>query len=797
MDNRTLSGLKLLAVVLFVVTVGLMIRGYAHAYGGGGAGVAGPPGPSGPAGASGPSGPAGPAGATGPAGAAGPTGPTGPGGGPTGATGPTGPTGPAGGPTGVTGPTGPTGPSGAAGAAGAAGATGPTGPTGATGVGLTGATGPTGPAGPPGSGTINSGNSGNPMYYASNGTVGSPVNTVINVANGNWAPTIVTNTRYDLGSGTFNVSTSPITLAANVELRGQGMGATTIRMANTQNLSSVFTETGVSNIFVHDLTIDCNRANNVSTAADGMDFINSSNIKLDKVEIKNCAGQAAQGGVWVDESSSGPYSNVVIMNGRFSNDGTNGINNGKPIKLTFGPVTSSDFEIRNNYIDDTSADAGCIKFGTSASGSVLVNGVYEVGNHCSMGNGAGTSWGIENFVNGPPDAVVKNVIVQRNVIIGAGPTSNDQGISMAGNPTNYGGLVTDNIVQGVGNLAVEMAGWPDIMTQANKLVDVAAGTTNTPIAINADAETTPIFCNGTSATATLHCFSDSGTCLTASAGDFNATNISEGHTRFFIPASGASSTDDSYYVSSLSGTTFTLDHNLGTSISCAQVYGDMYGMVVSRNVTQNTGGNSIINFNADGNGSCGSGCGGAVDGPVIENNDFNAIPNGITQSVIRTNNGATNAVQFSNFRIRNNVFNGNLFSAAVPAIDMSYTKNGLVKDNVASYWAKGGSGAVFLDDTGATGTIYSNNLCPQKQTSGACLSLTATGAFSLDTSVYYAAAGPAIPACSSFLAGRPACVSDATTCISGTTYTGSGSTSCLLQCNNAGTAWKETGLGCF
>lgn len=63
--------------------------------------------------------------------------------------------------------------------------------------------------------------------------------------------------------------------------------------------------------------------------------------------------------------------------------------------------------------------------------------------------------------------------------------------------------------------------------------------------------------------------------------------------------------------------------------------------------------------------------------------------------------------------------------------------------------------------------------------------------------LYYSAAGTAIPSCASSLAGQFTCVSDSTACTSGTTYTSGGSTACLLQCNNAGSAWKETGINCF
>lgn len=63
--------------------------------------------------------------------------------------------------------------------------------------------------------------------------------------------------------------------------------------------------------------------------------------------------------------------------------------------------------------------------------------------------------------------------------------------------------------------------------------------------------------------------------------------------------------------------------------------------------------------------------------------------------------------------------------------------------------------------------------------------------------IYYSAAGTALPACAAAYKRYFACVSDSTLCTSGTTYVSGGSTSCMVQCNNAGSAWKETGVQCF
>ena len=63
--------------------------------------------------------------------------------------------------------------------------------------------------------------------------------------------------------------------------------------------------------------------------------------------------------------------------------------------------------------------------------------------------------------------------------------------------------------------------------------------------------------------------------------------------------------------------------------------------------------------------------------------------------------------------------------------------------------------------------------------------------------LYYSAAGTALPSCTPALARYFTCVSDSTACTSGMIYAQGGSTACLVQCNNRGNAWKETGVPCF
>jgi hypothetical protein len=70
--------------------------------------------------------------------------------------------------------------------------------------------------------------------------------------------------------------------------------------------------------------------------------------------------------------------------------------------------------------------------------------------------------------------------------------------------------------------------------------------------------------------------------------------------------------------------------------------------------------------------------------------------------------------------------------------------------------------------------------------------------FSVDSNAFlplFSAAGTAIAGSATTIGHAKQCVSDSTACTSGTTYVSGGSTTCLLQ--NSGSAWKETGAGCY
>ncbi len=102
------------------------------------------------------------------------------------------------------------------------------------------------------------------------------------------------------GDGT--ASHGAIMLYDNITVYGDGMGATTVKLADNYNhsLSGIFRDqAGVQNhdIGMHDLTVDGNRANQSSGKIDG--WFNGvtpggpgtdTNITLDHVEIKNCSG---------------------------------------------------------------------------------------------------------------------------------------------------------------------------------------------------------------------------------------------------------------------------------------------------------------------------------------------------------------------------------------------------------------------------------------------------------------------------------------------------------------------------
>jgi hypothetical protein len=110
-------------------------------------------------------------------------------------------------------------------------------------------------------------------------------------------------------------------------------------------------------------------------------------------------------------------------------------------------------------------------------------------------------------------------------------------------------------------------------------------------------------------------------------------------------------------------------------------------------------------------------------------------------------------------------------------------------------WAKTGSqpikqigGLVNPFGPGGQGTYYANVAhCTGSGTPAPCCTGPGTGPDCI-----------ALPACSAAYARYMVCTGDSAQCTSGKTYSSSSTgVWCLLQCNNAGNAWKETGVSCF
>lgn len=94
-----------------------------------------------------------------------------------------------------------------------------------------------------------------------------------------------------LGTGTFDIPTAGLQPKSNQTIRGAGMGATILRLANGADSGGavhVILVSSKTDVTVRDLTIDGNKANNTSTAGSGIRCLLSTRIRLNRIHAKDC-----------------------------------------------------------------------------------------------------------------------------------------------------------------------------------------------------------------------------------------------------------------------------------------------------------------------------------------------------------------------------------------------------------------------------------------------------------------------------------------------------------------------------
>jgi hypothetical protein len=182
------------------------------------------------------------------------------------------------------------------------------------------------------------------------------------------------------------------------------------------------------------------------------------------------------------------------------------------------------------------------------------------------------------------------------------------------------------------------------------------------------------------------------------------------------------------------------------------------------------------------NGGCGVEIG-AVDGP-----DFETIK--LDSNMIEANLGSAVCQKSANlqgFTLINNVFQWDNRTTAGPEISFGGSAAAYGCEILGNYFEvdtilSSKSNAVINNtSSGTAGCRFESNYVTPQTTA---------------KPLVFSAATQALPvATTTGLQHQSACVSDAVTCVNGTTYASGGSTACMVQSN--GTNWIETGQGCY
>lgn len=230
--------------------------------------------------------------------------------------------------------------------------------------------------------------------------------------------------------------TGQINLAANVELRGFGMGVTTIKLKNANN-THLLRGSSATNCIIRDLTVDGNRANQTGTESwSGIHLITSNYAQVIRCEVKETyrIGITLAGspyslidacyihntnyiGCWLGDNGSGTYSQYsTIRNCNVVETGLDSIT-----------LASDNLLCSGNYCKHSgnrTTDAGNI-YTTPGRRFIRI-----IGNHVEDGTGFG--------IDLAPDATYTyyGIVVEGNVCLrsrNSGIQSSVPGVTITGN----------------------------------------------------------------------------------------------------------------------------------------------------------------------------------------------------------------------------------------------------------------------------------------------------------------------------------------------------------------------------
>ncbi len=266
-----------------------------------------------------------------------------------------------------------------------------------------------------------------------------------------------------LALGTINVTIGAPTgfvLADGARLIGAGRSLSIVTFARGVAVSgrAMITNRNGASVSVSGITLDGNRAYNLSPRVDGIALSGTSGSSLSNLAVRGFTGN----GIGLID----PQANNLISANSISDCGEDGVDNGHEINvIRQSSGTTDGLTIENNFIDSTSiASMGAegIKTAVSANASnARMRNVYERGNIIVVGKSTKDTWGIENWVATTATSM-DGFQITGNTISGAGgaagaPSNRDGGISLGGQEGGgpIGSVVSNNTLSYLGFIAIE------------------------------------------------------------------------------------------------------------------------------------------------------------------------------------------------------------------------------------------------------------------------------------------------------------------------------------------------------
>lgn len=263
--------------------------------------------------------------------------------------------------------------------------------------------------------------------------------------------------------GTINVTIGAPTgfvLDNGARLIGAGRSLSIVTFAKhaAASGSAMITNRNGASVSISGITLDGNRAYNLSPWADGIAVSGTSGSSVSNLAIRGFTGN----GIGLID----PQANNLISANSISDCGEDGVNNGHGINvMRQSSGTTDGLTIENNFIDSTSlASMGAegIKTAVSANASnARMRNVYERGNIIVLGKSTKDTWGIENWVATTATSM-DGFQISGNTISGSGgvagaPSNRDGGISLGGQEGGgpIGSVVSNNTLSYLGFIAIE------------------------------------------------------------------------------------------------------------------------------------------------------------------------------------------------------------------------------------------------------------------------------------------------------------------------------------------------------